>query len=97
MAIKPKWVFDIEIDYKEVLIRTTSLPFSKGFSQRGVQDYFAVLATVSRYSTFRLLGLLSVQNRWIPTGLDVKIAFLNAKLDGKVHVAQPSEFIIKGF
>ncbi|GJU74605.1 zinc finger, CCHC-type containing protein, partial [Tanacetum coccineum] len=59
-------------------------------------DYFDTYAPVARISTIRMLIAMASIHNLIIHQMDVKIAFLNGKLDEEVYMNQPLGFIMPG-
>lgn len=62
---------------------------AQGFSQRPGMDYTDTFAPVCRYASLRSFIALAARHGLTIRQLDVKVAFLNAKLEEKVYVKPP--------
>jgi hypothetical protein len=87
-VIKSKWVFKIKEDgrYKARLVAC-------GYGQEEGVDYHETFAPVLKYKTFRVIIALSTKRKKKRTRrlkqLDVKTAFLNAKVKEDIYVLPP--------
>nr|GEZ13706.1 zinc finger, CCHC-type [Tanacetum cinerariifolium] len=68
----------------------------QGFKQKYRIEYFDTYASLARISTIRLLIAMASIHNLIIHQMDVKIAFLNGKLEEEVYVNQPLGFIMPG-
>lgn len=95
-AVRTKWVFDIKFDGENKPTRYKARLVAKGFSQKAGVDYFEIFSPVCRYSTARFVIALSLHYGWNRVQLDVKTAFLNARLDEEIYVTQPEGYVKDG-
>lgn len=69
---------------------------AKGYNQQEGIDYKETLSSVVKFVSIRLILAIVANLNLQLHQMDVKIAFLNRELDGKVYMQQPTNFITKG-
>ncbi|KAH9697414.1 hypothetical protein KPL71_023600 [Citrus sinensis] len=69
---------------------------AKGFTQREGVDFNEVFSLIVKYSSIRLMLVLSVYHYLELEQMDVKTAFLHGSLDEEIFMAQPEGFIERG-
>eukprot|EP00252_Welwitschia_mirabilis_P009026 TRINITY_DN21303_c0_g1_i1.p1 TRINITY_DN21303_c0_g1~~TRINITY_DN21303_c0_g1_i1.p1 ORF type:complete len:158 (-),score=29.73 TRINITY_DN21303_c0_g1_i1:15-488(-) len=94
--IEVKWVFKTKVKANGEVERHKARLVAKGYEQRPGLDYQEVFSLVARMETIRLIIALAAQNQWKIHQMDVKLAFLNGPLQGKVYVEQPPGFLKQG-
>ena len=94
--IPTKWVFKIKRDEKGRVDKYKARLVAKGFKQLAGKDYDEVYAPVGKHATFRMLLTEAVNEDLEMIHLDVRSAFLNAKLQETVHLIPPHGFATKG-
>ena len=65
---------------------------AKGFAQIPGIDYHETFSPTARLSSIRVLANVAVHENLVVHQMDVKCAFLNAKLDCEVYIEQPEGF-----
>ena len=65
---------------------------AQGFTQEYGIDYNETFAPVVRMSTIRAVLALACENGWELEQMDVKTAFLNAKLEETIYMKLPKGF-----
>ena len=65
---------------------------AKGFGQVEGRDFHETYSPTAKMSTIRIVLSLAVQNRYQLRQLDIKTAYLNAKLDEEILMKQPEGF-----
>jgi hypothetical protein len=88
-AIGLKWVYKINKDAKEKLVKHKARLVAKGYVQEQGVDFEEVFAPVARMKSVRLLMALAAQESWKLHHMDVKSTFLNGELEEEVYVKQP--------
>ena len=66
---------------------------AKGYSQVQNVDYCETFSPTARMTSVRMLMDIAVQGNMIVHQMDVKTAYLNAKIDCEIYVEQPEGFI----
>jgi hypothetical protein len=92
-AIGLKWVFKVNRDEYNAIVRHKARLVVKGYAQRRGIDYDEVFAPVAWLDSVRLLIALAAHKGWEVHHLDVKSVFLNGDLQEEVYVEQPAGFI----
>lgn len=90
-----KWVYNIKKDDKnneEYKARYVA----KGYSQIKDVDYYETYAPTTKMTTIRILMQFAVQYDLIIHQMDVKSAYLNAKIDCDIFTQQPEGYIVPG-
>jgi hypothetical protein len=90
VGVQKKFRQDGTIDkYKARLV-------AKGYTQKEDKDFFDTYSLVARLTTIRILLSLAVSHGLLIHQMDVKTAFLNGELEGKIYMTQPDGFVVKG-
>jgi hypothetical protein len=95
-AIGLKWVFKVNRDEYNAIVRHKARLVVKGYAQRRGFDYDEVFAPVAWLDSVHLLIALAAHKGWEVHHLDVKSVFLNGDLQEEVYVEQPAGFINSG-
>jgi hypothetical protein len=69
---------------------------AKRYTQKEGEDFFDAYSPVARLTTIRTLIAVAASYSLIIHQMDVKIAFLNGKLDEEIYMDQPEGFIAHG-
>lgn len=85
-------VFDYKRNADGAVTRYKARFVAKGCSQRPGIDYGEISAPVPAAATVRALFAVSASRGWRMHHVDVKNAYLNAKMDKPVYVAQPKGY-----
>jgi hypothetical protein len=59
---------------------------AKGYTQKEGEDFFDTYSRVARLTTIRVLLSLAASHGLLVHQMDVKIAFLNGKLEEKIYM-----------
>ncbi|TPX33278.1 DNA-directed DNA polymerase [Synchytrium endobioticum] len=97
-VISGRWVYAIKGDGKGNIVKLKARWVGRGFAQQHGIDYDETFAPTSHLTSVRLLlSIAAIENLELYQ-LDVRTAFLNAKLDVKtpVYIEQPHGFVSKG-
>ena len=97
--IKTKWVFNVKRDSNNQISKFKARLVAKGFSQvRGI-DYELTFSPTLSIDSLKLIIALAAKYRWKIFQLDIKAAYLNAKLDKNIYVtiSQGDKNYGKGF
>jgi hypothetical protein len=69
---------------------------AKSYTQKEGEDYFDTYSPVTRMTTIRVLLSLAASHGLLVHQMDVKIAFLNRKLEEEIYMDQPDGFVENG-
>ena len=69
---------------------------AKGYAQKYGIDYDEIFSPVVRFSSTRFLLAFAVQHDLLIHQMDVKIAFLNGKLNEEIYMKQPEGYVKPG-
>ena len=84
--VSSKWVWDLKtVKETHAITVWKARLVARGFEQ-GPEDYFEIYSGVVRYSTLRTCCALATVHDWECTCMDVKTAYLQAKLTGGVEL-----------
>ena len=84
--IRTKWVFTIKRDSNNNIIKFKARIVAKGYSQiRGI-DYELTFSPTLSIDSIKLIISLAAKFNWEIFQLDIKAAYLNAKLDKDIYV-----------
>ena len=87
--IRTKWVFTIKRDSNNNIIKFKARIVAKGYSQiRGI-DYELTFSPTLSIDSIKLIISLAARFNWEIFQLDIKAAYLNAKLDKDIYVIIP--------
>ena len=90
--ITSRWVVKAKRDANNKIIAYKTRLVARGFEQRHGVDYDATFAPVAGAKSIRIILALAAQHQLKLYQLDVRKAFLNAKLDEDVYMQQPEGF-----
>ncbi|GJS09344.1 zinc finger, CCHC-type containing protein [Tanacetum coccineum] len=91
-----KWIFKRKLKVDGTIEKFKASLVIQGFKQKSGIDYFDTYAPMARISTIRLLIAMASIHNLIIHQMNVKTAFLNAKLEEEVYMNQPQGFIMRG-
>jgi hypothetical protein len=80
-AIGLKWVFKLKRNADGEVVKHKARLVAKGYVQKQGVDYEEVFAPIARVDTVKLIIAMAANRGWKIHHLDVKIAFLNGKLE----------------
>jgi len=87
--VKSRFVFEIKHDAEEKLTRYKARLVAQGFSQVPGRDIDETWAPVPHAATTRAIFAVAAANDWEIHHVDVKTAFLNAKMDKEKYIKLP--------
>ena len=87
-----RWHFALKYGPNGEISRFKARFVAKGFSQVEGRDFHETYSPTAKMSTIRIVLSLAVQNRYQLRQLDIKTAYLNAKLDEEILMKQPEGF-----
>jgi hypothetical protein len=90
--IGTKWIFRNKEDEYGVVVRNKARLMAKGYSQVKGLDFGETFAPVARLEAIRLFLVYSSLNDIKLYQMNVKIAFLNGKINELIYVEQPPGF-----
>jgi len=88
-AVKTRFVFDIQHDAEGQKTRYKARLVAQGFNQVPGRDFDETWAPVPNSATSRALFAVAAANGWEVHHVDVKTAFLNAKMDREMYIKLP--------
>lgn len=91
-VVKCKWIFKLKYNKNGEVERYKARLCAKGFSQIEGIDYNETFAPVMKYKSLRIILALATEFDYEIKQMDVKTAFLNAKLDELVYMEQPEGY-----
>jgi hypothetical protein len=84
-----KWVYKIKHATDESVDKYKERFVARGFSHKEGEYYDETFAHVTRYTSIRVIMSLVASMGWSLHQMDVKIAFLNGKIEEEVYIEQP--------
>ena len=95
-AVKPRYVYGIKRASERNVTRYKARLFAQGFNQVPGRDFDEMWAPVPSSATARALFAVAAAKDWEVHHVDVKTAFLNAKMDKEMYIklavgAEPGE------
>jgi hypothetical protein len=91
-----KWIFKKKLRPEGTIERYKARLVAKRYTQKEGEDFFDAYSPVARLTTIRTLIAVAASYSLIIHQMDVKIAFLNGKLDEEIYMDQPEGFIAHG-
>nr|GEY76964.1 zinc finger, CCHC-type [Tanacetum cinerariifolium] len=91
-----KWIFKRKLKVNETIEKFKARLVIQRIRQKSGIDYFDTYALVARIITIRLLIAMASIHNLIIHQMDVKIVFLNGKLDEEIYMNKPQGFIMPG-
>jgi len=88
-AVKTRFVFDIKQDAEGKMTRCKARLLAQGFNQVPGRDFDETWAPVPNAATTRALFAVAAATVWEAHHVDVKTAFLNAKMDKEMYIKLP--------
>jgi hypothetical protein len=96
IPISTRWLFRVKQKVDGSLHKRKAKLVARGFEQVQSLDYEDTFAPVVKWATIRMLVALAAQRGWKLYYMDVKITFLNGKLEQEVYISTPRSFEIPG-
>jgi len=90
-AIRKRFLFDIKHDAEGQKSRYKARLVAEGFNQVPGRDFDETWAPVPNTATSRALLAVAAANGWEVHHVDVKTAFLNAKIDKEMYIKLPED------
>jgi len=85
-AVKTRYVYDIKHEFEGNMTRYKARLVAQGFNQLPGREYDQTWAPVPSSATKRALIAVAAAKDWEVHHVDVKTAFLNAKMDKEVYI-----------
>ena len=95
-ALRGRWVFCIKRDENGHILKYKARFVAKGYGQVYGSDYCETFAPTAKLSTIRLSLALAAHLGCVVFQLDVKSAYLNARISEEVFLEQPEGFVESG-
>ena len=89
--VDTKWVYDVKRDAQGTLLRRRARKVGRGFTQEAGINYGETFSPMSRSETWRILLVLTVQNKLAIRQWDIKAAYLQAPLTHEVYVQDTNQ------
>ncbi|GKG04045.1 retrovirus-related pol polyprotein from transposon TNT 1-94, partial [Tanacetum coccineum] len=93
LCIPLKWIFKINLDEYEDVLKNKARLVAKGYRQEAGIDFKESFAPVARLEAIRLFIAHAASQNMVIFQMDVKTAFLNGELNEVVYVSQPEGFV----
>ena len=94
-AIGNKWVLTIKRKENGTIRRYKARLMKKGYTQKKEIDYDETLSSIVRFASIHLILAVAASLDLELHQMDVKIAFLNGRLEEEIYMQQPNEFVEK--
>ena len=91
-----KWIFKTKYHADGIVQNHNARRVANGYSQQWGVDFEETFSLFAQFETVKTLLALATQLKWPIYQLDVKVTFLNVKLENEVYIAQPKGFAING-
>ena len=85
-VVTSRWLYKIKHVADGSVEKYEARFVARGFTQKEGIDYDETFAPVARYTTIRTIISLAAVFRWKLHQMDVKIAFLNGKIEEEVYI-----------
>ena len=92
--VSSKWIYKIKHAGNGSVEKFKERFVARGFTQKEGIDYEETFSLVARYTSIRTIIALAPVLGWKLHHMDVKIAFLNAKIEQEVFMEQPDGFVL---
>ena len=87
--VPSRWLYKIKHVVDGSIEKYKARFVARGFTKKEGIDYDETFAPVARYTTIKTIISCAAVFRWKLHQMDVKIAFLNGKIDEEVYIEQP--------
>jgi len=94
--VRSRWTYQLKRDASGTFTRYKARLVVQGFTQAAGLDYDATFAPVAKFASNRIVLALSAHNDWEVHQVNVKNAYLNAKLTETIYMRQPPGFATPG-
>jgi len=88
-VITPRWIFTYKLDENGNLMKRKARIVARGCSQQEGVDFFKTFSPTLRQDSFRIFISFAVQNKFTIHQMDIKAAYLNAKLQEEIYMKLP--------
>ena len=88
-----KWLFKVKYATDDSIEKPKAHFVARGFSQKEGIDFKETFASVAIDTLVRVVIAIAVAEGWKIHQMDVKIAFLNGKIEEEVYLEQPEGFV----
>ena len=95
-VVTSRWLYKIKHVVDGSVEKYKARFVARGFTQKEGIEYDETFSTVSRYTTIRTIISLTVVFIWKLHNIDVKIAFLDGKIEEEVYIEQHEGFVTHG-
>jgi hypothetical protein len=92
--VSSKWIYKIKHAADGSVEKFKARFVAKGFTQKEGIKYKETFALVARYTSIRTIIALAFVLGWKLHQMDVKIEFLNGKIEQEIFVEQPYGFVL---
>nr|GEU36268.1 retrovirus-related Pol polyprotein from transposon TNT 1-94 [Tanacetum cinerariifolium] len=93
IIIALKWIYKVKLDEYGDVLKNNAWLVAKGYRQEEGIDFEESFALVARIEAIKIFIANAASKNMTIYQMDIKIAFLNGKLEEEVHVSQPEGFI----
>jgi len=91
-VVSSRWLYKVNQTTNDSVEKHKASFIARGFSQVEGINYDDTFSPVARYSSIRSMLALSAQIGWKIHQMDVKIIFLNGKIEEEVYIEQLEDF-----
>ena len=88
-VVSSKWLFKIKHASDGNIEKYKARFVARGFSQKEGIDYEETFSPVASYTSVRKILAIAASKGWKVHQMDVKITFLNGKIQEEVYIEQP--------
>eukprot|EP00833_Pecoramyces_ruminatium_P002112 jgi/Orpsp1_1/1176144/evm.model.c7180000056545.1 len=95
--ITTRWVLKYKRNSEGVIVKYKARLVARGFDQIYGVDYNNTFSPTLKQDTLRTIVSIAVQNKFNIHQMDIKTAYLNAKLDEEIYMEMPEGMKQKGY
>jgi len=88
-VISTRWVFKNKHDANSRVYKKKARSVARGFTQQNGIDYKEIFSPTLKQDTIRIITSIAAKNNYNTHQLDVKAAYLNAKLNENIYMELP--------